>query len=179
MTNSVWLVMGLAWLLVGCSPATVHVVSADAAAFQELLHSEMANDARRPSHLMRDQVRGRSSDITSVLQDAQLPEPYAVAIGTSIRPGEYHLAYAAQRLLREQYAAMHPTYQVLKRNALAEIIDEAGGNLHIHGDFARDEVVDLADVQGRALFEIVPPGQEALAPNPGHHDVLIDAIFLT
>ena len=151
-------ILGLTWLMLGCASGTVFTVSVDAAAFQDLLHTEMATDARRPAHLMGFSMQGRSSYKAGVLEDARWPEPYAAAIGPSIRPGEYHLAYAAQRLLREQYAATHPRYRALERNELAEIIGEAGGNLYVHEDFAADRVVDLVDVQSRAVFEMVPPG---------------------
>ena len=151
-------ILGLTWLMLGCASGTVFTVSVDAAAFQDLLRTEMATDARRPAHLMGFSMQGRSSYKAGVLEDARWPEPYAAAIGPSIRPGEYHLAYAAQRLLREQYAATHPRYRALERNELAEIIGEAGGNLYVHEDFAADRVVDLVDVQSRAVFEMVPPG---------------------
>jgi hypothetical protein len=47
--------LGLSFLgFASCRPATVHVVSADSAAFQQLLNVEMAAEARRPAHFTRD-----------------------------------------------------------------------------------------------------------------------------
>lgn len=101
-------IFGFTRQMLGCASGTVHVVSADAAPFQELLRSEMVTDARRPAHLLRFSMRRGSSHKAGVSDDARLREPNAVTIGPSVPPGEYHLAYAAQRLSREQYAATHP-----------------------------------------------------------------------
>lgn len=103
--------LGMVLTLCGCGPNAVNVVNPDAEAFQQLLSAELAADARRPAHGMAAYVSGRSPDKGGRLDDAKLPEPYNVEVGASIRPAEYHLGYAAQRLIREYYAATHSAIQ--------------------------------------------------------------------
>lgn len=148
-----------AGVILGCSVTTVHVVSTETAGFQELLNAETAAQARRPAHLMKAWVHGRSAELAGVLDDERLPEPYTLDIGSSIRPAEYHLGYAAERLIREHYSAGHSGYRGFENDELAELVHEAGGNLGMVHDFDRDRRIDIADIERRLIFEIVPPGQ--------------------
>ncbi len=88
-------IFGFAWTIVGCSPATVHIVSADSAAFQQLLNVEMAAESRRPAHLMKRYVRGDLSRKVGILDDDKLPEPYTQNEEDAVWPSNYHLGYAA------------------------------------------------------------------------------------
>jgi hypothetical protein len=88
-------ILGFAWTIVGCSPATVHIVSADSAAFQQLLNVEMAADARRPAHLMKRYVRVDLSGKVGILDDDKLPEAYTQNDEEAVWASNYHLGYAA------------------------------------------------------------------------------------
>ncbi|MBK9266112.1 MAG: hypothetical protein IPM54_40790 [Polyangiaceae bacterium] len=151
--------LGFAWLLMGCGPGVVHVVQPDSAAFLQITNAQVSAEARRSAHMMGQWVRGRPPDKIGVLEDSKLPEPYTQDDEPGVWPSEYHLGYAALRLIREHYAAAHPAYRVPKNGNIEEVVDEAGGNVHIIADFDRDRHIDLADVEGRVLFEVVPRGQ--------------------
>lgn len=154
--------MRFASLVMGCSSPTVHVVLADASAFQLWLHDGMAADARRPAHLMESYVRGRLRDKPGVLEDARLPEAYTTNVGPSIQASEYHFGYAAERLIREHYAATHLQMPTLETNQLLEIVEAAGGNTYAVADFNRDLLIDIGDAHARVIFDVVPPGQPHL-----------------
>jgi hypothetical protein len=94
------------------------------------------------------------------LNDDKLPEPYLINGNDRARASNYHLAYAARRLVRAHYAAAHPAYQVLKNDELVEVVDEAGGNVYVINDFDRDRQIDIADIPQRVLFKIFSPGQD-------------------
>ncbi|MBK9264244.1 MAG: hypothetical protein IPM54_31135 [Polyangiaceae bacterium] len=151
--------LGFAWLLMGCGPGVVHVVQPDSAAFLQITNAQVSAEARRSAHLMGQWVRGRSPDKIGIFEDSKLPEAYTQDDEPGIWPSEYHLGYAALRLIREHYAAAHPAYRVLEDGNIEEIVDEAGGNVGLIEDFDKDRRPDIADVEGRVLFEVVPPGQ--------------------
>ncbi|MBK9265924.1 MAG: hypothetical protein IPM54_39805 [Polyangiaceae bacterium] len=159
LTNYGAALLVFAWTILGCGPGVVRVVQPDSAAFLQITNAQVSAEARRSAHLMGQWVRGRSPDKIGVLEDSKLPEPYTQDDESGVWPSEYHLGYAALRLIREHYAAAHPAYRVPKDGNLVEVIDEAGGNTHIVADFDRDRHIDLADVEGRVLFEVVPRGQ--------------------
>ncbi|MBK9260099.1 MAG: hypothetical protein IPM54_09715 [Polyangiaceae bacterium] len=151
--------LGLAGTILGCGPGEVRVVASNATAFQAMLSAEMAADARRPAHWMRDYVSGEAPGKPRVLEPEHLPEAYTPNGEPGIRPSEFHLAYAALRLICAHYAATHPGYRGLERDVLVEVVDEAGGNTHMVNEFDRERRLDLVDVEDRFLFEVVPPGQ--------------------
>ncbi|MBK9262821.1 MAG: hypothetical protein IPM54_23830 [Polyangiaceae bacterium] len=68
--------LGLAGTILGCGPGEVRVVASNATAFQAMLGAEMAADARRPAHWMRDYVSGKEPGKPRVLEPAHLPEAY-------------------------------------------------------------------------------------------------------
>ncbi len=155
---------GFAWTILGCGPAAVHVVSADSMAFQQMMSVELAADARRPAHWMERVVRGDVSGNVGILYDDKLPEAYTQDEQRRGWPSEYHLGYAAHRLIREFYAAKFPIHEVLESGNLVEIVDEAGGNLGMLNEFDKDRRPDITDVEGRFVFEVVPPRQTQRVP---------------
>jgi hypothetical protein len=102
---------------------------------------------------MPSYVRGRLPDKPGVLEDARLPEAYTTNVGPSIYSADYHLGYAAERLIREHYAATHLQMPTLETNHLLELVEEAGGNTHVVDDFNRDVPIDIADADARVMFE--------------------------
>ncbi|MBK9266641.1 MAG: hypothetical protein IPM54_43500 [Polyangiaceae bacterium] len=151
--------LAFTWPIVGCGPGVVHVVQPDSMAFLQITNAQVSAEARRSAHLMGQWVSGRSSDKVGILEDSKLPEPYTQDDEGGVWPSEYHLGYAALRLIREHYAAAHPAYRVLDDGNLVEVVDEAGGNVGLIEDFDKDRLIDIADVEARALFEVVPRGQ--------------------
>ena len=145
--------------ILGCSPAVVQVASADGSVFEQWLHNGMASDARRPAHLMQAYVRGDMPSKADILPREHQPEAYNIDVGSSIQPAEYHLGYAAERIIRAHYVATHAGDHVFQRGTLLDLVDEAAGNVHVLDDFGGDMVLDLGNVQARSMFEIVPPGQ--------------------
>jgi len=124
-----------------------------------MMDAEVISDARRPAHLMRQTVSGRSSGKAREMDNDKLPEGYMRQEHRQVYPSQFHLAYAARRLIREFYAATHPTYQVPEDDTLVEVVDKAGGNLGLVLPFEKARPLDIADIQSQRLFEIVPPGQ--------------------
>ncbi|MBK9266080.1 MAG: hypothetical protein IPM54_40630 [Polyangiaceae bacterium] len=155
--GAAWL--AFAWATLGCGPGVVRVVQPDSTAFLQITNAQVSVEARRSAHLMGQWVRGRAPDNIGIFEDSKLPEPYTQDDEPGIWPSEYHLGYAALRLIREHYAAAHPAYRVLEDGSIEEIVDVAGGNVHLVADFDRDRRPDIADVEGRVLFEVVPRGQ--------------------
>ena len=146
--------------LLGCAPTVLEVPAYDSTAFQQMLQNEQTADARRPAQGMKQWVRGdRPDKHVGVLDDATLPEAYTPNGERGIAASQFHLGYAALRLIREYYAAAHPAHQVLERGDLVEIVEEAGGNTYVVNDFDRQRLLDIADIEGRFVFKVVPPGQ--------------------
>ena len=97
-------VLGFASMTLGCAAGPVHVAPAASTSFQQMMSVELAADARRPAHWMERYIRGDLSANVSVLYDDKLPEAYTQDEPRRGWPSEYHLAYAARRLIREHYA---------------------------------------------------------------------------
>lgn len=73
---TVLITLGPAGTILGCGPGEVRVVASDATAFTAILGAEMAADARRPAHWMRDYVSGKELGKSRVLKPEHLPEAY-------------------------------------------------------------------------------------------------------
>lgn len=96
------------------------------------------------------------SNKAGTLDHAKLPEPYTRDDPRGQWPSEFHLSYAALRLLRAYYAAEHPTYRGLEEHTLEEVVDKAGGDVELIDDFNKDRQIDIADLGRRILFQAVP-----------------------
>ena len=153
-----WFVFVFAVMNLGCGASAMKLQSAETGAFAQLLHDEMTFGARRPAHGMADFVRGKSSDLT-ILDPEKLPEAYTPNGEEANRRYQFHLGYAAQRLIRAYYAAAFPAHNMLERDELVEIVNAAGGDTGKIDAYDRDRHVDIADVAKRFVFEIVPSGQ--------------------
>ncbi|HRI68492.1 MAG TPA: hypothetical protein PK156_29890 [Polyangium sp.] len=157
LTNLRWLVLAFALLNVGCGSGAIKLQSPETGAFAQLLHDEMTSDARRPAHGMAAFVRGNEQTL-GVFDPEKLPEAYTPNGEEANRRYQFHLGYAAQRLIRAYYSAAHSQKSVLDRDELIEIVDAAGGDTAKVDAYDRDRHIDIADVQGRFVFEIVPFG---------------------
>ncbi len=157
LTNLRWLVLAFALLNVGCGSGAIKLQSPETGAFAQLLHDEMTSDARRPAHGMAAFVRGNEQTL-GVFDPEKLPEAYTPNGEEANRRYQFHLGYAAQRLIRAYYSAAHSQKSVPERDELIEIVDAAGGDTDKVESYDRDRHIDIADVQGRFVFEIVPFG---------------------
>ncbi len=152
-------ILGLVVTTVACAAGPVHVAPAASTSFAEMMMAEETANARRPAHFMRQTVRGGSSGKARAFDNNKLPEAYTQKSKLTVWPSQFHLAYAARTLLRAHYAATHSAHQAIEDGELVDVVDKAGGNLYTLHEFEKDCQLDIADVQGRRLFELVPPGQ--------------------
>lgn len=144
--------------ILGCGGG-VQVMTIESLTLQQVLDEERFGAAWRPAYLMKSRVSGQTMAPLSIFIEDKLPEPYIEETGRSYEASRYHVAYAAERLIREHYAATHLHYKRLERGDLVEVVDEAGGNTYTINESDRDRCPDIADVEGRFVFAIVPPGQ--------------------
>ncbi len=158
LTNIRWIALVVVVLNWGCGSSAIQLQSPETGAFAQLLQDEMRFGARRSAHGMEAFVRGKSSDL-GVLDPEKLPEAYTPNGEEANRRYQFHLGYAAPRLLRAYYAAAHPPNSVPERDELVEIVNAAGGDTGKIDAYDRDRHVDIADIAKRFVFEIVPPGQ--------------------
>lgn len=119
--------------------------------------------ARHFAHFLGQEVGG-SSGSTLRVDHSSAPEAYTVDGESGSAPWEYHLGYAAHRLIAEHYRAAHPRHFVIPNFAsIRAIVDEAGGNVGLVNRYEADLRPDIADVTSLFVFEIKPPGPEHLA----------------
>ena len=113
LTNFRWLALVFAAMNLGCGTSAIKLQSAETGAITQLLHDEVTSDARRKAHGMEAFVRGKSSDV-GMLDPEKLPEAYTPNGEEANRRYQFHLGYAAQRLIRAYYAAAHPAHDVIE-----------------------------------------------------------------
>lgn len=144
---------------VACGPADIHVQPAPQLTFDQIIHDEVTFGARRPAHAMAALVRGdKLANDPAVIEPKRWPEAYTQGPeGTRI--SEYHLGYAAQRLIRIHYTDAYPAKNVPKSYEVSAIVDAAGGSDTDIREEHRTWRVDVVDVDRRFVFEIVPPGE--------------------
>ena len=99
LTNFRWIALVFALMTVGCGSSAIKLQSAETGAFTQLLHDEVTSDARRKAHGMEAFVRGNSQTL-GVFDPAKLPEAYTPNGEEANRRYQFHLGYAAQRLIR-------------------------------------------------------------------------------
>ncbi|HRI62825.1 MAG TPA: hypothetical protein PK156_01260 [Polyangium sp.] len=157
LTNIRWIALVFAMMILGCGSSAIELQSPESGAFAQLLRNEITSDARRSAHGMAAFVRGNEQE-PGMLDPAKLPEAYTPNGEEANRRYQFHLGYAAQRLLRAYYAAAFPA-SVPERDQLVEIVNAAGGDTGKIDAYDRDRHVDIADIAKRFVFEIVPPGQ--------------------
>jgi hypothetical protein len=150
--------LAFAWMVLGCAPTAVHVATTDSRTFQEMLDADTGANARRAAIWMEPRARRRLSRQATVLDDDKLPEAYTLNGEQARWASEFHLSYAALRLIRAHYAAAHPAHRQLDSDDLVDVVDKAGGNTHSVNSFERDRQLDIVDVERRFVFEVVPPG---------------------
>jgi len=152
-------IVGFAWTTLGCAPGAIQVAPADSTTFRRMIEADVAANALRTAQLLEQTLRGDSSSDVGVLDHDKLPEAYSPDGNGRFGASNYHVAYAARRILREFYAAAHPTHRRLENNNMETVVDKAGGNLWTLNKFEKDRQLDIVDVDGRFVFEIVPAGQ--------------------
>jgi len=151
--------MALVMALLGCTP-TIYVEPANTIPFEQMVTFDATIGARVEAHNVAAFVRGDApSKSAGYLEPMWLPEACTSTGLEGTRAYEYHLGYAAARLIRAYYAAWRPNGLRIRSNRLLDIVDEAGGNTHVISDLVRDWPVEIADIEKRLVFEVVPPGQ--------------------
>jgi hypothetical protein len=157
--SRVLVLVGVVWTLWACTPS-IYVQPAPKLTFDQIIHDEVRFGARRPAHGMAAFVRGdKPTNEPNFIHPNRLPEAYTVDGSEGARVSEYHLGYAAQRLIRLHYADAHPAKNGPQSYEVSAIIDTAGGS---DADIIEDNrtwPVDIADVDRRFVFEMVPPGK--------------------
>lgn len=144
---------------VACTPV-VALEPANALSFEQLVELDARLDGRAEAHAIAARVRGDApSNDVGRLEPMKLPEAFTLDGTEGVRSWEFHLGYAAARLIRAYYAASRPNALRIQSNRLLDIVDEAGGNTHVVADFNQDWPVELANIENRQVFEVVPPGE--------------------
>lgn len=146
LTNLRWLAFVFVVLNVGCGSSAIKLQSPETGAFALLLRDEITSDARRSAHGMAAFVRGKSSDV-GMLDPEKLPEAYTPNGEEANRRYQFHLGYAAQRLIRAYYAAAHPPNSVPEWDELVEIVNAARGDTGKIEAYDRDRLRNPLDEQ--------------------------------
>lgn len=147
------------WTLLGCAP-TIYVEPANRIPFEQMVTLDATIGARVEAHNIAGLVRGDiPSKSAGYLEPMRLPEAFTVDGTEGVRSWQFHLGYAAARLIRAYYGASRPNALRIQSNRLLDIVDEAGGNTHVVADINEDWPVEIADIEKRQVFEVVPPGQ--------------------
>ena len=171
----VWLGL-LVVTIVACVPA-VYVEPANSMTFAQAVEADAAIDARSKAHNVKERVRGDApSKGVATLSPMRVPEAYTLDGSEGHRVSQYHLGYAAARLIREYYGEAYPHALRIKSDKLPDVIDAAGGNAGVIYEKLDDWPVELADIQRRVVFEVVPPGQTHRAA--GRHKAELHLMFL-
>lgn len=145
---------------IACGPAAVYVQPAASLTLEQIAQDEVRFGARRPAHGMVRFVRGDKPDENpQFIHPRLLPEAYTLDGSEGTRVSEYHLGYAAQRLIRIHYADAYPAKNVPESYEVSAIVDAAGGSDTAIIEENRTWPVDIADIDRRYVFEVVPPGQ--------------------
>jgi hypothetical protein len=145
---------------IACGPATVYVQPAPTLTLEQIAQDEVRFGARRPAHGMEALVRGdEPTKKPTFIHPRRLPEAYTLDGSEGTHVSEYHLGYAAQRLIRLHYADAYPAKNVPESYEVSAIVDAAGGSDTDILEENRTWPVDIADVDRRFVFEVVPPGK--------------------
>lgn len=130
-TNStLGLVLLLALLITvfGCIP-TVYVEPTNAISFEQMVTLDATIGARVEAHNLAGFVRGDApSKSTGYLEPMRLPEAFNATGLEGTRAHEFHLGYAAARLIRQYYAALHPNGLRIESDSLVDVIHSAEVN---------------------------------------------------
>lgn len=119
--------------------------------------------ARVEAHNVAGTVRGDAPKKSAgYLEPMRSPEAYTEDGTEGLRSYQYHLGYAATRLTREYYAEAFPNGLRIKSDKLVDIVAAAGGNSDDIYEPNGDWPVEIADVQRRFVFEVVPPRETHL-----------------
>ncbi len=156
----VWLFIALLFATnVACAPV-VYVQPTGTMSFQQLLQADATIDARIAAHAMRGAVCGDAPpQSVDALKPMRLPEAYTLDGSEGTRASQYHLGYAAASLIREYYAEAFPNALRINSDKLVDIVDAADGNTYTTYEPNRDWPIEIADIQHRVVFEVVPPGE--------------------
>ncbi len=153
------LVLPLVFVLFGCTP-TIYVEPANAIPFDQMVTFDATIGAQVEAHNIASLVRGDApSKQSGSLKPMRLPEAFTSMGLEGTRAYEYHLGYAAARLIRAYYAALRPNGLRIHSQRLLDVVDEAGGNTYVVVDINEDWPIEIADIEKRQVFEVVPPGQ--------------------
>jgi hypothetical protein len=140
--------------------SVVYVEPANTISFEQTVTIDSTIWARVEAHNLAGLVRGDApSKSTGYLESMRLPEAFTSTGLEGTRAHEYHLGYAAARLIRQYYAALRPNALRIQSNRLFDIVDEAGGNTNVVADINEDWPIEIADVEKRMVFEVVPRGE--------------------
>lgn len=152
-------IVGFLGALVACGLRDIHVEPATSMSLLQTVETDSMLDARVKAHNIPALIRGDApTKATGYLEPMHWPEPYSANLeGT--RAYEYHLGYAAARLIRQYYAASHPHGLRIASDKLVDIVDAAGGTTDDIYEPNRDWPIEIADIEKRLVFEVVPPGE--------------------
>jgi hypothetical protein len=168
--------LGSAATITGCvgtavTPTESQETRPEPLTFQDLLELEVRAfarrqelGARRTAHFMSQTVTDSSSGGAILLDHPSAPEGYTFDGQPASMPWQYHIGYAAHRLIVEHYRATHPKNLVFDDfTSIRMIVDDVDGNLGFLNTYEEGLRPDIADASARFVFEIKPPGAEHLA----------------
>lgn len=166
------------WTLLGCAPV-IYVQPTGTMSFQQTLEADAVIDARSKAHALSPYARAeKPSKHVAYLDPAKLPEAYTLDGTEGSRASQYHLGYAALRLIRAHYADAYAAKHNPEKDDVEAILEAASGNVSGVIEENRNWRVDIADIDRRFVFEVVPPGQihlEAGKKKADLHAMLLNA----
>lgn len=134
--------------------------------------------ARRPAHLVGETVGGGASGSGSsgggssgqTLVDGKIsvdhpsaPEGYTVDGRPGRMPYQFHMGYAAHRVIAEYYRDTHrPNVVVDNYTSIRKIVEDAGGTVALVNPYEGNLRPDIADLDAPCIFEIKPHGDQNL-----------------